>query len=64
MIRLDQSDASTLALCQTCGWRAIRRSRLAAWEAGASHQRAAHPEDSRNAVKAASKIRQRSSNLI
>lgn len=64
MIRLDQSDASTLALCQICGWRAIRRSRLAAWEAGASHQRAAHPEDSRNAVKAVTEHRRRQNNLI
>lgn len=42
MIRVDATKITVLALCETCGWRALRPTKQAAWMAGDSHQRLTH----------------------
>ncbi|MGX1750500.1 hypothetical protein [Glutamicibacter protophormiae] len=42
MIKIDATQITVVALCTACGWRALRATRILAWNAGDSHQRLTH----------------------
>lgn len=44
MITIDATPNSAIVLC-TCGWRAVRSTRAAAWTAAATHEATCHPQD-------------------